>query len=119
MCFIVTLFVLMLLLYASAWIPKEAFRENLLLSAEYLEEKEDEFYCLQKGNPATEIDNYADAILFNIMYSIEEKDKAVTLIEAPFYSDRGNEEYPMLRLLKERIAEEKEPDTVYDRYCME
>ncbi len=106
----------MLLLYASAWIPKEAFRENLLLSAEYLEEKEDEFHCLQKGNPATEIDNYADAILFNIMYSIEEKHKAVTLIEAPFYSDRGNEEYPMLRLLKERIAEEKEPDTVYDRY---
>ena len=39
-----------------------------------------------------------------------------SLIISPFYSDNANPEYQMISILRERIEEEKEIDTVYDRY---
>ena len=42
LCFVITLGILMGLLYVTAFIPKDAFRENLLESAEYLAKNEDE-----------------------------------------------------------------------------
>lgn len=115
-CFLLTLAILIGLLYLTALIPKEAFRENLLTSAEYLEENEDEFYQLKEGDRATEIHNYADVITFNIMYSIDGENLWDELMMSPFYSDNANEDYPMISLLRERIEEEKEADTIYDRY---
>jgi len=100
----------------TAQIPKEAFRENLLESAEYLSAEEDEFYCLVEEDRRTLVHNYADVITFNIMYSIDGEDLWVELMMSPFYSDNINENYPMIELLAERIAEEKQADTVYDRY---
>lgn len=114
--FCVTLGILVGLLYLTAWIPKEMFREKLLASAVYLEENEDEFYQLSDGNRATEIHNYADAITLNIMYSINGENRWDELMMSPFYSDNANEEYQMISLLRERIEEEKQADTIYDRY---
>lgn len=114
--FCITLGILIGLLYLTALIPNTAFKENLLTSAQYLEENEDEFYRLIEDDRRTEIDNYADVILFNIMYSIDGDDLWDELMMAPFYSDHVNEEYPMIRLLQERIAEDKLADTIYDRY---
>ena len=114
--FIVTLGVLIGLLYLSACIPKEAIRENLLESAYYLEANEDEFYYRKENNRRTLIDNYADTIEFNIMYSVEEEHRLESLLISPFYSDNADEEYQMISILRERIEEEKEIDTVYDRY---
>lgn len=103
-------------LYLTAFIPRTAFRENLLLSAEYLYENESEFYRLRENDRRTEIHNYADVITFNIMYSIEGEDLWDQLMMSPFYSDNVNGEYPMIWLLKERIEGEKQADTIYDRY---
>ena len=114
--FIVTLGVFMGLLYLSACIPKEAIRENLLESAYYLEDKEDEFYFKSDGNRRTLIDNYADTIEWNVMYSVDAKHRMESLLISPFYSDNANPEYQMISLLRERVEEEKEIDTVYDRY---
>lgn len=112
----VTLVSLIGLLYLSACIPKEVIRENLLESAYYLEEKEDEFYFKSSGNRRTLIDNYADAIEFNIMYSVDEEYRVESLLISPFYSDNANAEYQMISILRQGIEEEKEIDTVYDRY---
>ncbi len=114
--FCITLGILIGLLYLTALIPNTAFKENLLTSAQYLAENEDEFYRLVEDDRRTEIDNYADVILFNIMYSIDGDDLWDELMMAPFYSDHVNEEYPMIRLLQERIAQNKPADTIYDRY---
>lgn len=114
--FIVTLALLIGLLYISACIPKEAIRENLLESAYYMEETEDEFYHKIGENRRTLIDNYADTIEFNIMYSVDKEHRLESLLISPFYSDNANPEYQMITLLRERIEEEKEIDTVYDRY---
>ena len=114
--FIVTLGVFLGLLYLSACIPKEAFRENLLESAYYLEENEDEFYHRRDNNRRTLIDNYADTIEFNIMYSVDEEHRLESLLISPFYSDNANAEYQMISILRQGIEEEKEIDTVYDRY---
>jgi len=114
--FIVTLGILIGLLYLSACIPKEVFRENLLESAYYLEENEDEFYYFKENDQRTIVDNYADTIVYNIMYSVDPKHRMESLIISPFYSDNANPEYQMISILQERIEEEKEIDTVYDRY---
>lgn len=114
--FFITLGVLIGMLYLSACIPKEMFRDNLLKTAKYLEENEDEFYYIKENNGRTIIDNYADTIVYNIMYSIDQEHRLESLIISPFYSDRANPEYQMITLLRERIEEEKEIDTVYDRY---
>lgn len=100
----------------TALIPKEAFRENMLATAEYLEENEDEFYCLIPGDKRTLIHNYADVITFHIMYSIDGEALWDELMMSPFYSDQINKDYPLIELLQERIIEEKQPDTLYDRY---
>lgn len=114
--FIVTFGVLIGGLYLSALIPKELFRDNLLESAYYLEENEDEFYTLKENNARTVTDNYADTITYNIMYSVNSEKPLESLIISPFYSDNVNPEYQMISILRERIEEEKEPDTMYDRY---
>lgn len=116
LCFSITLGILIGLFYLTALIPKEAFRDNLLASAEYLSEKEDEFYSLIEGDKRTLIHNYADVITFNIMYSIDGENVWDELMMSPFYSDNINQDYPLIELLQERIVEEKQPDTLYDRY---
>ena len=116
LCFAVTLGILIGLLYLTAQIPKEVFRKNLLASAKYLSENEDEFYQIVEGDKRTLVHNYADVITFNIMYSVDGKDAWDELMMSPFYSDNINPDYPMIELLAERITEEKQADTVYDRY---
>lgn len=116
MTFIAASGILIGLLYLSACIPREAIRDNLLESAEYLEENEEEFYYIKENNGRTLIDNYADTIVFNIMYSVKPDYRMVSLITSPFYSDSLNSDYQMISLLRNLIEEEKAVDTVYDRY---
>lgn len=114
--FLTVLCLLTALLYLSSTIPKGAIRKNLLESISYLEENEDEFYYILENNPRTLIDNYADTIEFNIMYSVSEKRPLENILISSFYSDNRNPSYEMISILKEGIVKEKQPDTIYDRY---
>lgn len=114
--FAVSLGILVFLFWLSAGIPRSAIRSNLLKSAEYLLSEEDVFYQMREGDRRTEIHNYADATTFNILYSMDGADRLKEIMISPFYSDRVNESKIMTELLVERICDEEEPDTVYDRY---
>lgn len=116
LCFLFTLGVLFLLLILSAQIPNYKIRENLLESANYLLESEDDFHQLIKGDRRTEIHNYADATTLNILYTVNGKGAFWSSILSPFYSDRVNTDKSMIELLSERIAGERPADTLYDRY---
>ena len=114
--FAASLAVWILLMYVTALIPSSAIRDNVLSSAEYMEENESNFYELKSGDRRTLIHDYADAITLNILYSVDGEDRLSDMITAPFYSDNANEEYPMIRLLEARVADDAQPDTLYDRY---
>lgn len=114
--FAVSLGVLIFLSWLSACIPRSAIRENVLKSAEYLLTSEDVFYQMREGDRRTEIHNYADATTLNIMYSIDGEDRFKEIFISPFYTDRVNEKKTVIELLKERVEQEEEADTVYDRY---
>jgi len=114
--FFLSLGSLILLSWLSAGIPRQAIRENLLESAEYLLESEDLFYQGKEGDRRSELHNYADALTFNILYSVDGENRFKELLISPFYAEHGNEQVSVLELLKERVEQEKEADTVYDRY---
>ena len=116
LCFLFTLGVLFLLLILSAQIPNYKIRENLLESANYLLESEDDFHQLIQGDRRTEIHNYADATTLNILYSVNGKGTFWSSVLSPFYSDRVNTDKSMIELLSERIEWERPADTLYDRY---
>lgn len=116
LCFLFTLGVLFLLLILSAQIPNYKIRENLLESANYLLELEDDFHQLIKGDRRTEIHNYADATTLNILYTVNGKGAFWSSVLSPFYSDRVNSDKSMIELLSERIEWERPADTLYDRY---
>lgn len=116
LCFLFTLGVLFLLQILSAQIPNFKIRENLLESANYLLELEDDFHQLIKGDRRTEIHNYADATTLNILYTVNGKGAFWSSVLSPFYSDRINLSKSMTELLTERIEGERPADTLYDRY---
>lgn len=116
LCFLFTLGVLFLLQILSAQIPNFKIRENLLESANYLLELEDDFHQLIKGDRRTEIHNYADATTLNILYTVNGKGAFWSSVLSPFYSDRVNTDKSMIELLSERIKWERPADTLYDRY---
>lgn len=111
-----TLGILFVLMLFSAKIPNDKIHDNLLDSAVYLLEKEELFQQWVEGDRRTEIHNYADATTLNILYSVEGENLLWEMIMAPFYSDRMNLEKSVTELLQERIVQEREADTVYDRY---
>ena len=114
--FATTLGVLFLLFVVSVSIPKYRIRENLLCSANYLLESEEQFYQLRPGDRRTEIHNYADATTLNILYSIDGEDRLKEIILSPFYSQKVNLDKSVLELLADRVTYERSADTLYDRY---
>lgn len=115
-CFLGTLGTLAGLFALASFIPKYMIRDNLRASAEFLLDKEEEFYQIVEGDRRTEIHNYADGITLNILYSIDGEDRFKEILLSPFYSDKVNLEKTVIELLEERITFEKQADTLYDRY---
>lgn len=114
--FVFTLLFLVGLLYLSARIPNDWIRDNLAASLAYLEEEEDEFYYYRDTDRRTLIDNYADAIEFNVMYYAASSSPLENLFISPFYSDQINPDYEMIAVLRKGMEEGMEADTLYDRY---
>lgn len=96
----------------AALIPKSSIQLNSEKSAAYLY-KEELFHPLVKEEKLTTIDNYADTILLNIVYNLDEKQPLKSVFSASYYNEdwlNVNEGYNM------SVNENKEPNISYSRY---
>lgn len=110
--FVITVLLCIVSLVVTALIPKEAIAENCKKSGEYFYER-DLFPYLIKEQFNTRQDNYADTILVNIMYHIDETNVIPSLVEASYYQKEGeNVHHSFYRALQE----EKIPNIEYFRY---
>lgn len=109
---VVTAFVCALLLWATGLIGQDSIKDSCQESAEYFQKRE-LFPYLIEGQFNTRQDNYADCILVNIMYHIEEEGTAASLVRASYY----NPEMESVEVsLEESLKADKEPDVDYFRY---
>ena len=95
-----------------ALIPQSSIQRNSEKSALYLYEEE-LFHPLVNGEKLTTIDNYADTILLNIVYNLDEKQPLRSVFSASYYNEdwlNVNEGYKMA------VSENKEPNISYSRY---
>lgn len=93
-------------------IPKTALYDNLYDSALLLNEREVFFYA-NPGDAASYIDRYADSILLNIAYSIDEESPFTSMLEASYYHDaKENENVNLLTAL----TYDTSPNQDYARY---
>ena len=96
----------------AALIPQSSIQRNSEKSALYLYEEE-LFHPLVNGEKLTTIDNYADTILLNIVYNLDEKQPLRSVFSASYYNEdwlNVNEGYKMA------VSENKEPNISYSRY---
>ena len=101
-----------LLLTATAAIPRDFIHENIKVSAEYLCEKEP-FFHINHKDLASRIDRHADAILLNIAYSYDSKTPFSSAIKSAYYFDPlKNENSTLLYAVTPNVA----PNYVYMRY---
>ena len=105
--FVAAISLQLILLYASAFIPKSAIEEHFRESADILCEKS-VFFDVNEGVRMTRIDRYADSILLNIAWNLEPSLKSVmrtsyhysefenendNLHDAVYNGDPANQEY--------------------------
>ena len=108
-----TLLCCIILLFFTSLIPQSSIKTNSEKSALYLNEKEDLFNTVVQGERLTTIDNYADTILLNIVYNLDEKQPLRSVFLASYYKEdwlNANEAY------KITVTENKSPNTPYTRY---
>lgn len=85
--FCVTLISFVLLIVLTAKIPQSSIQVNSQKSATYLYEEEDLFHELIKGQKMTKLDNYADSILLNIVYSLDGQKPLESALLASYYKE--------------------------------
>lgn len=114
--FIVTVFILLLLLILTAKIPRERIVESLRRTTNQLSitNQDGEIIELMKGKPYTTTHIYADMILLNIIYSVNSEKPLDSIMECSYYSvDNGKE---ILYDFNQIIEEDKQANTQYMRY---
>lgn len=100
------------LLFLSSLIPHSCIRDNCYKSACYFAERNPYEY-LKEGNFSSIQDNYADCILTNIIYHIDEKKPLHSTLEAAYYADESrtvNENF--IKSVEENLG----ANTEYVRY---
>ncbi|MBR5578019.1 MAG: hypothetical protein IKW28_03375 [Lachnospiraceae bacterium] len=110
--FILTALCCLIVLLLTGMIPQEAIKEKSVESAEYFCNSELYPYVI-KEQFNTRWDNYADNILVNIMYHVDQERLLSSLLEASYYQQEG--EYIYESFLAS-VQEEKEPNNPYFRY---
>lgn len=103
---------ILLSLSVIAFIPQDKIKDHMKDSADYLKERE-LFAFLADGRFNTLQDNYADTMLFNILYHQDYKDPWGTLLEAPYYdshTSQANEEF------WKAVQDPQETNQEYARY---
>ena len=107
--FLAVLLLLVISLSASAEIPKERLRSNMLSSAEYLCENP-VFFPVREGRDSSKIDRYADSILLSIAYQMH--DLKSVMSASYYYTPYQNEN----RNLLDSIEADLPANTQYLRY---
>lgn len=102
----------LLLLTGAAMLPKDSIRENVLISAEYLNRKAP-FYHLVEGDAASRIDRHADSILVNLAWSCDPSAPLSSVLRSSYYYDvNANENTNLLYAVQNDTA----PTYEYMRY---
>ncbi|MCR5357512.1 MAG: hypothetical protein K6E63_08935 [Lachnospiraceae bacterium] len=107
-----TFIILAMLLSASALIPKELLKRNMLSSASVLKENDDYYYELE-GITGSRIDRYADAILLNIAWHFDQAKPLSSVMEASYYYV---EDMPESDNLKVSVENDLPANRQYMRY---
>lgn len=93
-------------------IPQSAIKENSLKAAEYFD-SHDKYPALVDGFDATIIDNYADCMLLDVIYNVDESRPFYSAVTAPYYrieSDTAAEDFHA------SVVDGKEANNEYSRY---
>ena len=104
---------LLILMVLTVQIPKSSIERNSQKSAAYLYEKEALFHTVVDGQELTTIDNYADTILLNIVYSLDAQHPLKSVLLASYYKEEwqnANEAYVVA------VTRHKAPNQPYTRY---
>ncbi len=110
--FFVALLVCFGALLLVCFIPQSAIKENCLKAAEYFD-NHGKYPELIDGFDATKIDNYADSMLLNVIYNVDEKHPFYSAVTAPYYRVEGDsaaEDYHF------SVVDGKEANSEYSRY---
>lgn len=110
--FMMTTFICIAALLLVCQIPQSAIEENSRASAEYFLEQE-AFPLLKTGRENTRIDNYADCVLFDVIWYTDSENSFRSMITAPYHRNEGadaRDDY------YGAIAEGKEANSEYSRY---
>ena len=108
----VTIAVCILLLVLSACVPGEKIQKNCEKSAMYFKERS-LYPNIETGKDHTKLDFYADCILLNIVYSIDEKRPFCSVIEDRFYEQENRD---IETSLMKNVFEEVGAESDYSRY---
>ncbi len=110
--FLGTLILLLACFIISAKITQTMIQKNIQSSAKYFQQV-DLFRQLDKNVPGAKIDNYADCILFNIIYNVDSSKPLYSTISASYYD---NPEIHTNESFLKSVYEKKEANTSYARY---
>ena len=113
--FITTVAILTLLLFVVSKIPRKCIEENIKYSLEYFQKYRFEVDELKRRRDYTIINPYADSMILNIIYAIDTDNALGSVMEARYYSERGDDDYDN-RDLNKMVENNLEPNEEYMRY---
>ena len=110
--FFLTVVLLLIALVGVAKIPKSAIRTRMIETAEYLSTKPATHFAVS-GIRSSSIDWYADSLLLNIAYNLDDQNTLESVMWAPF---SGYTNQHVSRYLLESARDGLEPTQEYLRY---
>ena len=110
--FLISVVALWLLLIATEFISKDAMRDHMKSSADFLCEK-DVFFSLWSGMPAGNIDRYSDAVSLEIAWQTDRDHPFSAAAWSSYYRKDGTNSN---RDLYDSVYQDKEPTEQYLRY---
>ena len=111
--YVITAATLIILLFSVALIPRRLIETNIKESAEYLTRNPEHFVWVIPGVEGSRLDHYADSMLLNVTYYLDEQDPLQSLMWSRYYWEEG--EHINKSLLK-GVVEHIEPNREYLRY---
>ena len=113
--FIVTVVILTGLLFGVAKIPRKYIEENIKESLPYFEKYKFQIDEQTKRRDYTIINPYADSMILNIIYALDTDNALKSVMEARYYSERGDDDYDN-RDLNKMVENNLESNEEYMRY---